>query len=403
MTLLLRLEARRLAGVLRHPRPGTWAANLAIAALAAGGLWTAGESARPDVALGDTRMLLGILVSSPAALVAYPVLFRADDEALLRSLGIPARAVFGVRALRLLGVALASALLAMLPYLSTGAGPPLAVALAAAVLSCAASLYSFCGAASRLATPGFRPGLLSATIGWDPELRAAAPAVFAPIGPVLAGALAAAALPYRPLPVILVSLALSAVFTLAAARRFERARPRFAAQAAEMAFAPAPETGSTELVVDRGLARLLPRRAGAVRARDAVVVARRFRWAGRLVAPVAVVAVLALLRAGARPEVRGWVAAACALLLGAQALAVVALGRLERRRGRWIDRSLGVAWADRLLGRWALGFGLALGVVLPVAIAWRIAVPGPAPVLWLAAAAGGALAAALASLAAAGR
>ncbi|HEX5726738.1 MAG TPA: hypothetical protein VFX98_14780, partial [Longimicrobiaceae bacterium] len=89
--------------------------------------------------------------------------------------------------------------------------------------------------------------------------------------------------------------------------------------------------------------------------------------------------------------------------LAAQGLAVVALGRLERRRVRWLDRALGLRWADRLLGRWALAFGLALGVVLPVALAWAASVPTSPAWWWLVGAAAGAGVAAGLSLAAAGR
>jgi hypothetical protein len=86
-----------------------------------------------------------------------------------------------------------------------------------------------------------------------------------------------------------------------------------------------------------------------------------------------------------------------------QGVAVVALGRLERGGLRWIDRTLGLGWRDRLLGRWALGFGLALGLVLPVGITWELRSDGAPAWLWLAAAAATAAVAAAASLAAAGR
>jgi hypothetical protein len=156
-------------------------------------------------------------------------------------------------------------------------------------------------------------------------------------------------------------------------------------------------------VVGRGWAALLPRHAGAVRSRDAAVVARRYRWAVRAVWPVSIVASLVVLRAGDDPAVRGWAAAAAALVLALQAGALLALGRLERDGGRWVDRGVGIRLRDRLLGRWAAGFGLSLGVVVPLSLAWLIVLPPPGAALWLAAGAGGAAVASIASLALAGR
>jgi hypothetical protein len=140
-----------------------------------------------------------------------------------------------------------------------------------------------------------------------------------------------------------------------------------------------------------------------VRARDAVVLGRRYRWAGRAAWPVAIVCALAVIRAGGSPAVRAWVTLACGLLLVAQAAAVVALGRAERGRARGMDRALGLGVADRLAGRWAAAFGLALGLALPLAAGWGIGVDGGGGWLWIAAAAGVAAVASLASLAAAGR
>ncbi|MBV9110932.1 MAG: hypothetical protein JO306_16105, partial [Gemmatimonadetes bacterium] len=179
--------------------------------------------------------------------------------------------------------------------------------------------------------------------------------------------------------------------------------PRFAPHAGELAYAPPPDATGGELVVGRGIASLLPRGAQAVRARDAVIVGRRYRWASRTAWPAAIVAGLVVLRAGAHPQVRVWVTLACGALLAAQAAAVVALGRGERGRTRWMDRTLGLTAADRLAGRWATAFGLAMAVALPMAVAWWIAVEQGGGWTWMAAAAGVALVASTASLAAAGR
>jgi hypothetical protein len=110
-----------------------------------------------------------------------------------------------------------------------------------------------------------------------------------------------------------------------------------------------------------------------------------------------------MVRAGGNPAVRVWVTLACGLLLAAQAAAVVALGRSERGRTRWLDRALGLRPADRLVGRWATAFGLALAVALPLALGWWIGVDGGGGWTWLAAAAVAALVASTASVAAAGR
>jgi hypothetical protein len=97
------------------------------------------------------------------------------------------------------------------------------------------------------------------------------------------------------------------------------------------------------------------------------------------------------------------VAFAGALVLAMQAMAVIGLGRMERGGRRWLDRATGLGAGDRLLGRWAAAFGMALGLVIPVGIVWGLIVPGSTGWLWPAAAAGSAAVATAASLAAAGR
>jgi len=404
--LLLHLDARRISDALRNPRLDAWAGVALPVVLAAGGLWLAGGSARPDVSTADGVILLGLLAAGPVSLQAYPVLFRPADDGFLRRLGIPARALFGVRALRLLLVALAVVLALMIPFVSTRQplARPLGVALAAAVAAWAVSLWAQARAAVR--TSGGGRSLAANFLGPDPELIAAGWLVFAPLYPLVAGAAAArfagadvGSMPLRMGLVIFLSLAVVPV----AAGAFARALPRFAPHAGELAYAPPPDASGGELVIGRGIARVLPRRVQAVRARDAVVLGRRYRWAGRAAWPVAIVCALAVIRAGGSPAVRAWVTLACGLLLVAQAGAVVALGRSERGRTRGMDRALGMRLGDRLLGRWAAAFGLALGLALPMAAGWSIGIDAAGGGTWLAAAAGVAAVASLASLTAAGR
>jgi hypothetical protein len=408
LRLLVGLEARRLADPFRHPRAGTWGAVAFAGTVVVGGLWLAADGARPDLSAGEGMILLGALVSGPVAFWAYPVLFRPADDGFLRRLGVEVRAVYALRALRLLALALGLLLLLMVPYAASGAplGVPLAVALGGALPAWGTALWALSRAARHTVDPGFRPGPGARMMGADPDLVRAGPMVFAPILPLLVGAFAARLSLGAAVPTgarLAAFAALGAAFALAGARSFAAAHPRFAPRSLEMAYVPPPPAGQTGLVVGRGLAALLPRRAGAVRARDAAVVARRYRWAVRAVWPVSIVASLAVLRAGDDPAVRGWAAAAAALVLALQGGALLALGRLERDGGRWLDRAVGIRLRDRLLGRWAAGFGLSLGVVVPLSLAWLIVLPPPGAALWLAAGAGAAAVAAIASLALAGR
>lgn len=408
LRLLLGLEARRIADPFRHPRPGAWVGVGLPALLGTAALWLGAESVRPDAADGDGAIALGLLVAAPIAFWVYPILFRPGDDALLRRLGIPARASYWLRALRLAALALGMILVVMIPYIATGTlgALPLTVALAAGATAWGMALSSLAGAGEKIANPGRRIELTSMMMGPDAGLVRAGPMVWAPLPAVIVGAFAARAVLVAALPPLAwtaVFAALAAALAVWGARRFERAAPRFSPQAAEMAYAPAPDAGDAGLVIGRGLARVLPPRAGAVRARDAAVVARRFRWAGRVAWPVAVVCVLALLRAGERPAVQGWIAGAGAVVLAMQAAAVIGLGRMEREGRRWLDRAAGLALADRFVGRWAAAFGMALTLVIPVALTWALVLGGPGAWIWIAAAAGSALVASAASLAAAGR
>jgi hypothetical protein len=406
--LLLALEARRRSDPLRHPRPGVWAAMAFVAAVVAGGLWLSADSVRPDATDGDGAVLLGALVSAALAFQSYPILFRPADDGFLRRLGISARGAYRIRALRLLALAAGILVLVSIPYLAAGAGlgPALAVAGTALAVAWGMSLLRLSGAAWRMVDPAGKPGPWGRVLPFPPELGPAAPMVFAPLWPLIAGAFAGRlVLMPGTWPAAWLAAAVVAGFLMAAAgeRAFARAAPRYAPRAGEMAYAPPPTAGASGLVIGRGIAAVLPRRAGAVRARDAAVVARRYRWAARAAWPVAIVASLAVLRAGDSPAVRGWAVAAAAVVLALQASAVLSLGRLERGGTRWLDRAAGIRPLDRLVGRWAAGFGLSLGVVVPLALAWLIVLPPPGAALWLAAGAATAAVAATASVALAGR
>ena len=406
--LLLGLELRRLADPVRHPRPGTLIAVLLPLVLGVAALWIGAESVRPDAADGDGAIGLGLLAASPIAFWAYPILFRPGDDALLRRVGIPPRASYAVRGLRLLALALFVVLLLMVPYAATGTLRlvPIAGALTGALTAWGSALFALSGAAMRVVAPGRRVELTSRLMGPDPELVSAGPLVWAPLPPVIAGAFASRIVLVGALPTVVWMVVFAAIAVCLAwmgAGRFARALPRFGPQANEMAYAPPPRAGDAGLVIGRGLARVLPPRAGAVRARDAAVVSRRFRWAGRITWPVAVVCVLALLRAGERPEVQGWVAGAGALVLAMHAAALIGLGRLERGGRRWMDRAAGLTAGDRLLGRWAAAFGMALPLAACVGITWGMIVPDSSGWMWPLAAGASAVVASAASLAAAGR
>jgi hypothetical protein len=82
---------------------------------------------------------------------------------------------------------------------------------------------------------------------------------------------------------------------------------------------------------------------------------------------------------------------------------VVALGRSERGRMRGLDRALGMGLGERVLARWTAAFGVALAIAFPVAVGWGIGVDAGGGWLWIAAGAGVAAVASVASVTAAGR
>jgi hypothetical protein len=206
---------------------------------------------------------------------------------------------------------------------------------------------------------------------WDRELAGAAPLVYAPLVPLLAGGVAGA-LAWGGGWIAVAALTAAALGVASAAGGWwAAALPRFAPQLLEMAFAPPPPAGVGELRVGRGLARLLPRPAAAVMARDATVAARRFPWATRIVWPVAIVSLALLARGGTDPGTRAWVGLAAVTVWILQVGAIVGLGRYERAGRRWLDRSLGISALQRLLGRWAWGWGAALWLAVPLALAWE--------------------------------
>jgi hypothetical protein len=404
--LLLRLDARRLRGELRRPRAGTLVGVVLPLVVLAAGLLVAGPRLQPRVDDADRSVLLGLWIGGAVGFFAHPVLLRPADEGFLRRLGIPAPSLYAHRALRLLVLSLGLVLLFLLPFASAGAGlaRPLAVGAAAALAAWGAGLFFLSRAALAVSGRG-KPGLTARMMGPDPGLVRTAALVYAPLYPLLLGAAAAgyvgAAPGVAPLRLLVVALPAAALAAFGA-RRFERALPRFAPAANEMAFEPPPARGAAGLGVGRGLARFVPRAVAAAWARDATVLGRRFRWASRIAWPVAAGGVVALVRWGDAEGVRTWVAAAGALALAAQGAALVGLGRAERG-ARWIDRALGVGRGARLGGRWAAGLGLAFWLVLPLSLAWGARAPGGPGWEWLVAAVAVSGGAAAVSVVAAGR
>ncbi|HEX2188714.1 MAG TPA: hypothetical protein VHG51_07425, partial [Longimicrobiaceae bacterium] len=256
--LLLRLDLARVRGELRRPRAGTLAGVLLPVAVLAAGLLVAGPRLRPHVDGADGAVLLGLWVGGAVGFLAHPLLLRPADDGFLRRLGIAFGALYAHRAARLLAASLGVLLLLMLPFASGGAGlaRPLAVGGAAALAAWGAGLLFLARAALPVGRGG-RPGLSALIMGPDGALVRAAPLVYAPLYPLVAGAAGAGYVgaapgvaPLRPLGVAAVGAALAAL----GERRFARALPRFAPRASEMAFEPPPAKGAAGMAADRGLA-----------------------------------------------------------------------------------------------------------------------------------------------------
>jgi hypothetical protein len=407
LRLLAGLDARLAGSAFRRPRGGVWLSVLLPAVVVGGALVAAGRDAMPDAAQPSGGVALGFLAAAPISWLAYGLLFRAGDDAFVRRLGVDPVAMYAERAARVAAAAGLIAAMLLLPYLASGGSiaRPASILVAVAASAWGAALLSLAAAARSVARPGGGRGLVAMSMGPDPELGRVGALVWAPLGPLAAGILAAGWVGTTATPSwARAAAAVGAGMVLAAAgvRPYARAMPRFAPRALEMAFEPPPAAGETGLVLDRGLARLLPRRARAVWARDSTITSRRFRWATTVVWPVAVLAVVALARWGAVDEVRAWVIAGGALVLIAQGAAVIAMGRLERAGPGWLDRAAGIRARDRWLGRSAFGFGLSLWLAVPVGLAWAFWAGTGSGWAWLLAGLVAAAVSSTASLAAAG-
>lgn len=405
--VLLRADARRLAGIARYPTASFWVGLFLPALLLTIGVAAVGSVAGARISSTQDGVTFGVLVAGPVAFLAYPTLFRGSDDAFLRRLGVPPGALYRERALRLLGWAVAIAALVGCAHAASGVsvGRILRMAVPVVMASWGSAALSLAAAARAMAGRAHGSGWGCLTAGLrDREVAGAAPLVYAPVSPLVAGALAGGIMAGVEGPAWMALISAAGVgAAVAASPVFAAALPRFAPQALEMSFAPHPSADGVELRARRGLARLLPRRAGAAWARDAAVAGRRFAWASRVVWPVVIFACVALARWGEHPGTRGWVVAATALVLVLQGAAAIGLGRMERAGSRWMDRSLGIALPHRFVGRWAWGWGLSLWLTVPLALAWSWwAGVGPGWV-WVAVAAGTSGVAAAASMGAAGR
>ncbi|HUE97479.1 MAG TPA: hypothetical protein VMN39_12530 [Longimicrobiaceae bacterium] len=375
LRLLLQLDGRRAVSSARRP---TWASALGVllpVAVVASALWVLGRIGVPATAGAEGGVTLGLLVSGGVSFLAYGILFGSRDQTFLRELGVRDGSLYLERGLRLLVAALAAAAAVTLPFLAAGedVGRPLAIAISAGALAAGVAVLTYAWAARATTAARVSP-LLSAGLGkFDAGLAKAAPLVYAPLLPFLVsagyGGLAGAA-SGAPWAHAVAALALAGVALHLGRLLFEDVAPRFLPRVGEMAYTPPPEGGGEEFRVGRGLSALLPRRAAAAWVRDATLAGRRFAWASRVSWPVAGIAIVALARWGDAASTRAWVLSAVGLALLIQSAAVVGLGLLERDGRRWLDRSLGLHWTERFLGRWAWAWGLSLWLLVPVALAW---------------------------------
>lgn len=371
---LLRLDRQRLLNGFGSPTPGIIVATLIPVLVVVTALWGLGRIGGLSIAGAYGGVTLGMLISGPVAFLAYGILFGGRDDVFLRQIGIHPGALFIHRSIRLVAAGLAIAASLIIPFVAGGEpiAPVAAIGFPVAVFTAGAATFTFARAAR--STVGMGDSWMGAGIRqFDPDLAKAGPLVYAPLLPFIGGAALGAAVGAGVGPVwmkVAASIAIAALAVLGGVRAFASAAPRFVPHAREMSYVPPPEGGGESFRVGRGLSALLPRRAAAVWVRDATVAGRRFTWASRVTWPVAIASIAALARWGADPAARAWVIAAVGTALLVQAAAVIGLGAVERRRVRWVDRSAGLRWWERFLGRWAWAWGLSLWLLVPVGLAW---------------------------------
>ena len=371
---LLGLDLKRLSSIVRYPTMASTASVLLPVIVVVSALWILGRMRTPTAAGPEGALTLGLLVAGSTAFVSHGMLFGGEDLRFLGRLGVTGRDLYLERGCRLLVAALVIAVALSIPSLVGGmeGGRSLAIALAAALTTAAISAMMYGWSARAIADPGVSR-ILGAGMGFDMELAKAAPLVYAPIPPFIAGAIVGvmAGTPGQS-PWIVAALAALPVLPAlrVGAGLFDAVSSRFLPAAAEMSFVPPPRDGGESFRVGRGLSGLLPAGAAAVWVRDAAVGGRRFTWAARVTWPVVGVSFVALARWGETPVARIWVLTVVGLALLVQAVAVIGMGRIEGSGRRWIDRSLGATTLDRFLGRWSWAWGLSLWLLVPTGLAW---------------------------------
>jgi len=400
LAVLLRLDRQRAASLFRHPTAAATVGLLLPLLGLAVGLVLLGRYGAPGADGFEGGVNLGLLAAGAIAFLAYGTLFTTADRTFLREIGIDPAAVFFERGLRLGALALGGGIAAGVPFAAAGLDPirPAAIAFTAGAVAAGVASLMYAAAAGATVGRGGGAFLRAGLAKFDRGLGRAAPLVYAPLPPFLAGAVAGGVAGSNALsswlpPTIAAAIALGGA--AAAGRSFAGSAPRFLPRVGEMAYTPPPERGGETFRVGTGLSALLPRAAAAVWVRDATLAGRRYSWAARVSWPVGIASVFALARWGAEPATRAWVLSAVGVALGIQAAAVLSLGLLERAGPRWLDRSLGVRWPLRFIGRWAWAWGLSLWLLLPVGLAWSFWAGGGSFLLWPIA---GALTAAIATL-----
>jgi len=398
--IILGLSLRRMVAGVRRPRLESWVPALLTFAVVAGILRMGAGTARDAVLDPAGAAMVGFLVTAPLSFFGYGVLFRGPDGPFLLRIGAAPAIVYAERALRFTTLAVLLVGAVVTPFLMGGGDLAGAVRIAGAagLLATPLGLLAFTGAADLVATGR---GTIMASGLRDRELAAAAPLIYAPLVPLVAGVVGAMVAATAPGGTFLVAVLAAGPLVVLAGRIYARSLPRTLAATSEMRYEP-PASVATDFRRSTGLAAILPARVGALRARDVAVVERRFRWAVRLAWPVVLGTLIAVARWGDDPAVRGWVVALAGGLLILQGVALIGLGWSEGRGTRWLDRSLGAGPGIRYAGRWAAGISLALWTVVPVAIIWALWAPVGGAGLWLAAGVALPGAAAVISIAAAG-